>query len=336
MMNHVVAHINGWGSYLPARRVDNDYFSASLDTSDEWIRSRTGILERRFAAAEEYPSDMGAKASLAALERAGFSIDQVDLILVATMSGDYLTPSTAVLLQQQLGSSAPAMDLQAACSGFLYALCTAKAFVESQLYECILVVATEKMSALLDFEDRTTCVLFGDGAAAVLVSAQPKGLKLQQHHLGADGRGAELVMIPGGGSRHPFSMEQLEPKMHHFKMQGRELFKQAVRASEASARLCLASAALEPSALRWLVPHQNNRRMMDAIAKAIGLPNEKVASVVERYGNTSSAGVAIALAELCDQDQVAMGDRLLLSVCGGGLTWGSLLLECASELHHPF
>lgn len=321
------ARIVGTGVYLPPRVVPNSYFESIVDTTDEWIVTRTGIRERRFADEATYPSTMGVKAAEGALERAGVAVADVDLIIVATMSGDYPSPSTAALIQSALGANAAAMDLQAACTGFVYALATAKAYVEAHLARYVLVIATEKMSTLLDFRDRATCVLFGDGAAAAVVGRCGSGLSIGKPQLGCDGTGASLVTVPGGGARHPTTAETLSAGLHFFQMNGKELFKKAVRTAAASAHTVLGGAGLTSADITWFVPHQANWRMMEAIAREIKLPAERVYSVIGKYGNTSAAGIGIALHELLETSPpLLVGQHLLLNGFGGGLTWGSLLL----------
>jgi 3-oxoacyl-[acyl-carrier-protein] synthase-3 len=325
------ARITGTGVFLPPGVYPNSYFEERLETSDEWIFTRTGIRERRFADSTVFPSTMGAAAAKEALVDAAVDIADVDLILVATMSGDYPSPSTAALIQAQLGSTAPAMDVQAACTGFVYALATAKAYVESGIARCVLVIATEKMSSLLDYSDRTTCVLFGDGAAAAVVAKKGSGMQIGVPILGCDGGSAELVIISGGGTRHPTSAETLASGSHFFRMQGKELFKQAARQAAASVIAVLAKEELTAADIEWLVPHQANQRLMEMIAKQLGLSPEKVYSVVANYGNTSAAGIGIALHELLKKNPLHTGQRVLLNAFGGGLTWGSIVLTYLTE-----
>lgn len=327
MADQRTARIIGLGSYLPERVLSNQELEQMVETSDEWIVSRTGMRERRVAAVDEFPSDMGAKAAQQALQACRMSPQEIDMILVATMSPDYLSPSTANLIQAKLQATrAASMDVQAACTGFLYVLSIAKAYVESGLYEHVLVVGTEKMSAFMDYKDRTTCVLFGDGAAAAVVSSKGEGLQIQTICLGSDGQLADLIKIPAGGSRHPASCATLEQRQHYFKMSGNEVFKHAVRRMTAAARECLAKAGLEETEVSWLVPHQANKRIIDAIAKNFHMPEEKVYQTVHKYGNTSASSVAIALDELMKEHNIHEGEHLLLAAFGGGLTWGATIL----------
>ncbi len=322
------ARIIGLGSYLPNHTMTNADMEKIVETTDEWIYTRTGIRSRRIAAEGEYPSTMGLHAAKEALEKAEIGSASLDLIIVATMSGDYPSPSTAALVQDALGAKrAAAMDVSAACSGYVYALATAKAYVESGMARHVLVVAAEKMSSILDFTDRTTCVLFGDGASAAVVSSEGKGLLIGPVKMGADGSLSDLVIIRGGGTRHPASAETLAQGLHYFRMSGKELYKHAVRKAAATAEECLCDAKLPIDKLDWMIPHQANQRMMDAIAKALGMPAEKNYSVVEKYGNTSAAGIGIALTELCKTQQLPRGSHILLNAFGGGFTCAAALLE---------
>lgn len=327
MADRPIARILSVGSYLPERILSNNDLAKMVDTSDEWIVSRTGVSERRLAEENEFPSDMGAKAAVKALAAAGMAADEVELIIVATMTPDYISPSTANLIQAKIqANQAAAMDIQAACSGFLYALSTAKAFIESNMYRNVLVVATEKMSAFIDYEDRSTCVIFGDGATAAVVTSEGPGLNIEAICLGADGRLANLVIIPGGGSRHPSSLDTVNQKLHYFKMSGNEVFKHAVRRMSMAARDCLTKADLKESDISWLVPHQANVRIIDAIAKQFNINENKVYKTLHKYGNTSASSIGIALDELLQQNQLNDGEHLLLVAFGGGLTWGASIL----------
>lgn len=332
MVNRPIARILSVKSYLPRKILTNQDLEKMVDTSDEWIVSRTGMRERRLAEPNEFPSDMGAAAAIKALEAAQISPDKVDMIIVATMSPDYLSPSTANLIQAKLKAThAAAMDIQAACTGFLYALSIAKAFIESNFYKTILVIATEKMSAFIDYKDRSTCVLFGDGAAASVVSDKGPGLKIDTMCLGADGTLADLLKIPAGGSRYPASQETVSQGLHYFKMSGHEVFKHAVRRMTAAARECLEKAGLDESQVSWLIPHQANKRIIDAIAKHFNIAEERVYKTVHKYGNTSASSIAIALDELQEEYMFKEGEHLLLTAFGGGLTWGASVLSKVSQ-----
>lgn len=321
------ARITGLGSYLPKKILTNQDLEKMVDTSDEWIFSRTGIRERRIAAADEFPSDMGAQAAMQALEAAELDPSNVEMIIVATMSPDYISPSTANLIQAKIkADNAAAMDIQAACTGFLYALAMAKSFIESGIYRNVLVIATEKMSAFIDYHDRSTCILFGDGAAAAVVLDKGEGLQVNHICLGSDGQLSDLVKIPAGGSRHPASQKTVETKMHHFNMTGNEVFKHAVRRMGMAARDCLSKAGLKESDLSWLVPHQANKRIIDALAKNFNIDDRKVYQTVHKYGNTSASSIAIALHEMLQEHDLDDGEHILLTAFGGGLTWGASIL----------
>lgn len=327
MANRPTARIIALGSYLPKRILSNNDLEKMVETSDEWIVTRTGMRERRIAAEGEFPSDMGAAAAQKALAACKIAASEIDLIIVATMTPDYISPSTANLIQAKLqANNASAMDIQAACSGFLYALSIAKAYVESGIYRHILVIAAEKMSSFIDYEDRTTCILFGDGAAAAVVASEGEGLIINTICLGSDGQLANLAIIPAGGSRHPASLDTVNQRQHFFKMTGNEVFKHAVRRMSMAARECLSKAGLEESNVSWLVPHQANLRIIDAIAKQFNFPENRVYKTLHKYGNTSASSQAIALDELLKEEKLEKGEHILLTAFGGGLTWGASLL----------
>lgn len=328
MSDRPTARITSIKSYLPERVLTNQDLEKMVDTSDEWIVSRTGMRNRHLAQADEFPSDMGAKAALKALEAVNFPASALDLIVVATMTPDYISPSTAALIQAQIQApQAAALDIQAACTGFLYGISIAKAYIESGMYRNILLIASEKMSAFIDYKDRSTCVLFGDGAAAALISDQGSGLSIETICLGADGSLADLALIPAGGSRLPASEETVTQGLHYFKMTGGEIFKHAVRQMSAAVKECLNRAALDQSQISWLVPHQANKRIIDAIAKQFDLPEERVYKTVHMYGNTSASSIPIALSALSDEHPFEEGEHVLLAAFGGGLTSGAALLS---------
>lgn len=323
------AKILGTGVYLPERVLTNQDLEQMVDTSDEWIVSRTGMKERRIARSDEFTSDMGAKAAMAAIEDAGLSVGDIDFILVATLTPDYQFPSTACLIQQLLGAQrAACLDIQAACTGYLYALSLAKAFVESGAYRHILVVAAEKLSAITNYKDRSTCVLFGDGAAACVVSSEGKGLAIQSVRLGADGEQSQLLVMPAGGCRLPASADTVANQQHYITMAGNELFKHAVRRMEAACKECIDEASLNELDISWVVPHQANIRIIDAIAKRFKhLPMERVYKTVQKYGNTSASSMGIALHESRKEQVLHADEHILLTAFGAGLTWGAALLK---------
>lgn len=323
------AKIIGTGSYLPERVLTNGDLEQMVETTDEWIVSRTGMKERRLASPQEYSSTMGASAARAAIADAGLNPDQIDFIVVATLSPDYIFPSTACLIQDQIGAkSAGAMDIQAACTGYLYALSIAKAWAENGAYKNILVVAPDKLSSITNYKDRSTCILFGDGASACVVSLQGKGLVIETVRLGADGEQAELLMMPGGGCRQPASAESVANDQHYITMAGNEVFKHAVRRMESASKECLEAAGLAEHEIAWVIPHQANIRIIDAMAKRFEhLPAERVFKTVHKYGNTSASSVGIALDELLKENLAKSGEKILLTAFGAGFTWGAAVLH---------
>jgi 3-oxoacyl-[acyl-carrier-protein] synthase-3 len=326
-LKNLKARIVGTGSYLPQQVLSNQDLEKLVETSDEWIFTRTGMKERRIARKDEYASDMGREAALRALEAAGMAPEEIDLILVATLTSDYEFPTTACLIQTQLKAfNAAAMDVKAACTGYVYALSIAKAFIESGTYRNVLVIASEKLSSIVNYKDRNTCVLFGDGASACIVSNQGKGLFIRDVCLGCDGERAELIILPAGGSRQPASAETVANDLHYLQIDGKEVFKHAVRRMESSCKLCLDRLGLVESDISWLIPHQANMRIIEAMAKRFCVPMERVYITIHKYGNTSASSVGIALDELLKEHQMAPGDNLLLTAFGAGLTWGSSVL----------
>lgn len=321
------ARIIGTGSYLPERILTNQDLEKMVDTSDEWIVTRTGMRERRIAGRDEFTSNMGVAASLKALAAAGKTVQDIDLILVATLTPDYVFPSTAALIQKELKAvKAAAFDFQAACTGYLYGLSMAKGFIQSGLFRTVLLVASEKLSSIVNYQDRNTCVLFGDGAAAAVISDEGSGLEIREVCLGADGELAELLMLPAGGCRQPASSETIANKQHYLVMEGKEVFKHAVRRMESAAKDCLDKAKMQESDIDWLVPHQANERIIDAIAKRFSIDEAKVYKTVHKYGNTSASAIAIALDELILEKDVTAGNNILLVAFGAGLTWGASIL----------
>ncbi|MES2272870.1 MAG: beta-ketoacyl-ACP synthase III [Chlamydiota bacterium] len=323
------AQIIGTGSYLPERVLTNSDLEKMVETSDEWILTRTGIKERRIARSDEFTSHMGANAARAAIADAGLVPDQIDFIIVATLSPDFIFPSTACLIQHAIGAKrAGAVDIAAACTGFIYALSMAKAFVETGVYKNVLVIAAEKLSSITNYKDRATCVLFGDGAAACVVSREKKGLSIEIVKLGADGEQAELLMLPAGGCRTPASVDTVANDQHYIKMAGNEVFKHAVRRMEAACKDCLDEVNIQEDQISWVIPHQANMRIIDAIAKRFEtLPPERVYKTVRKYGNTSASSLGIALDELLRGHKVVSGEQILLTAFGSGFTWGAAVLK---------
>lgn len=322
------ARIIGTGSYLPERVLSNHDLEKLVETSDEWIVTRTGMKERRIAREDEFTSDMGAEAARRALRAAGKRSDEIDLILVATLTPDYLFPSTATLIQSLLKApQAAALDFQAACTGYLYGLAMAKSFIESGLYRNILLIASEKLSSIVNYKDRGTCILFGDGASASVISDEGEGFAIREVCLGADGELAELIVLPAGGCRLPASAETVAENKHYISMEGNEVFKHAVRRMESAAKECLEKASMEESEINWLIPHQANARIIDAMAKRFGIDEAKVYKTVHKYGNTSASAIAIALDELIQNQKIHAGENMLLVAFGAGLTWGASILK---------
>jgi 3-oxoacyl-[acyl-carrier-protein] synthase-3 len=301
-----------------------------VDTSDEWIKTRSGIAERRIAAPGENPSDMGAKAAAKALERAGLTPADVDLLIVATMTPDVPFPSTACLLQAKLGlrRDIPCFDVSAACSGFVYALQVARDMMRSGVYRRVLVVGAEKLSSVVDWSDRTTCVLFGDGAGAVLLeTTTEKNVGLLGNLLGADGNNAELLHCVGGGSAAPATTDSLRDGKHFLRMNGKEVFRHAVRVMAESCERVLAKCDVKSEQVAWFIPHQANSRILEAVASQLNVGMDRFPSNLERYGNTSAASIPLALEEAWKDGKIKHGDLVLIVAFGAGLTWGATLLR---------
>jgi len=321
--------ILGTGSYTPERIVTNADMAKIVATSDEWIRTRTGIRERRFAKEVETTSDMAALAATRAIEAAGLDRDAIDLVVVATMTPDMPFPSTACLVQDKVGlNKVTAFDVQAACSGFVYALNIASSMLRGGGYKKALVIGAEKTSSILDFEDRTTCVLFGDGASAAVIGldAQP-GVGILGSVSGADGSNPQLLYQPGGGSAQPSSHESVEARQHFLKMNGKEIFKLAVRVMGQASVDVLENHGYTTADVDLVIPHQANMRIIDSLAKRMAIPMDAFHNNLERYGNTSAASVGIALDEAVRTGRLKSGDLLLLVAFGAGLTWGATLVK---------
>lgn len=316
------------GSYLPERVLTNADLEKTVDTSDEWITERTGIKERRIANGNQAASDLAYEASKVALERAALKAKDIDLIIAATVTGDMPFPSTACILQDKLSAKkAAAFDINAACSGFLYGLYIADGFIRSGMHKRILVVGTEVLSKITDWNDRTTCVLFGDGAGAVIVEPTDEDRGIISMSINSDGSMWELLYLPGGGSRYPASKDSVDGRLHYIKMKGNETFKFAVRTLEDLVVKILKENKLKPSQLSLLIPHQANLRIIQATADRLGIPMDKVLVNLDRYGNTSAASIPIALDEALSNGRIKDGDYILLEAFGGGITWASALIK---------
>ncbi|MES2308158.1 MAG: beta-ketoacyl-ACP synthase III [Verrucomicrobiota bacterium] len=322
------SRIAGTGAYLPARIMTNADLEKIVDTSDAWIVERTGIKERRIAADDEFTSDMGAKAGRQALEMANLKPEQVDLIIVATFTPDNQCPSTACRIQHALGAKkAGAFDLNAVCSGFLYALVVADQFIVSGLYQNVLVIGSDKNSAVLNWKDRNTCVLFGDGAGAVLLQSSQEGRGLLVSDLGSDGGSADILTVSAGGCRIPLTPENVSTGANTLYMEGREVFKRAVNGMNVSTTQCLKTAGVTADSIKWVVPHQANLRIIDALAQRLDIPRDRIYVNLDRYGNMSAACIPVALHDLNVAKKVNRGDLVLMTAFGGGLTWASAILE---------
>lgn len=321
------ARITGTGSYAPAKVLTNVDLESMVATSDEWIAERTGIRARRVAGAGEACSDLAIKAAQRALDAASIGAVDLDMILLATCTGDYPLPATACLIQHQLGATrAAACDLSAACCGFVYALSVADAYVRTGMRH-VLVVGSEVMSAITDWTDRNTCILFGDGAGAVVVGASKGEHGILSTHLRSDGALWELIAVPGGGSRLPPSEKVVTEKLNCIKMKGNETFKVAVRTLEEIARETLAANNIKIEDIDLYIPHQANVRILKAVSDRLGLPLEKVMLNLDRYGNTSAASIPIALDEAVREGRIKEGSLVMLGAFGAGLTWASALIR---------
>ena len=320
--------IAGVGSYVPAKVLTNADLEKMVNTTDEWITSRTGIKERHLAAKDEFTSDLGTKAALKAMARAGVVAEQIDLIVVATITPDMPFPSTAALVQRKIGAyRAAAFDLEAACSGFIYALEVAQQFIMSRTYDTVLVIGAEKLSSIVDWEDRNTCVLFGDGAGAAVLRNRANAHGLLTAVMGADGRKADLLFMAAGGSRCPATAESVAGRLHFLRMEGKETFKNAVQAMQTAAVEALRRCEIDISRIKLIIPHQANVRIIHAVAERLGAKPEQLFINLHKFGNTSAASVAIALDEAVQSGRVQPGDLLLLVVFGAGLTWGAAVIE---------
>jgi 3-oxoacyl-[acyl-carrier-protein] synthase-3 len=321
------ATITGVGSSLPPRLVPNSWFEARVDTTDEWIRSRTGIEARHFADDGVVTSDLAVEAARIALRTTGIPAEQLDMIVCASVTGDTPFPATAVWVQEKLGLSCPAFDVNAACAGFSYGLATATAFVESGMADTVLLIGAEVYSRILDFTDRQTCVLFGDGAGATVIQASDRP-GIEGTVLGADGTAAEILLVPAGGSREPASAETVAASRHRIQMpNGREVFKRAVTEMAASCREVLEKNGHSPDDVDLLIPHQANARIMVAVAERLGIPLERAVVDVAEVGNTSAASIPIALDRAYRAGRIHEGDLVLFTSFGAGLTWGATAIR---------
>lgn len=325
-MNGIPVGILGTGMYVPDRVLTNQELEQMVETNDEWIVTRTGIRERRIAAEHQATSDLAVEAAREALKNAGITAEQLDLIVVATITPDMAFPSTACIIQEKLGAKkAAAFDLSAACSGFIYGLANASNFIANGMYKYALVIGAECLSKITDYTDRNTCILFGDGAGAVVLGEVEEGRGFKSFELGADGAGGELLKVCGG-SRNPLSQELLDQRSHYIYMEGREVFKFAVRIMGSAAEESLRKAGMDKNDIDYLVPHQANIRIIQSALQRLELSEDKCVVNVDRYGNVSAGSIPIALAEADRENRFKKGDRLVLVGFGGGLTWGASTL----------
>ncbi|MBN2541671.1 ketoacyl-ACP synthase III [bacterium] len=328
-MNQLVkSKIEGIGKAIPSRVLTNFDLEKMVDTSDEWIIKRTGIRERRILAEDELCSDLAVKASLSAIENAGLTPADIDLIMVATVTPDMPFPSTACLVQSKIGArDIPAYDFSAGCTGFIYGLIMADNFLKTKYCNHVLLVGVEILSRIVDWEDRSTCVLFGDAAGAVVVGNSNNDSGVLSTYMSANGSLADLLYMPGGGSKFPATKESVENKLHCLKMEGNEVFKAAVNAMKESALVALDRANIKKEQVDWLIPHQANIRIIDFLRRSLKMPEEKVVVTIDKLGNTSAASVPTAMAVAVEDGRIKEGDLVLLVAFGAGFTWGSVLLR---------
>ncbi len=326
------AHVTGWGRYAPAQVLTNADLARIVDTSDEWITSRTGIRERRVAAAHETTASMGAVAGLRAIRTAGIEPDEIDLILLATLTPDYWMPATAALVKEAIGNTrATAMDVMAACSGFVYAFATGQAYIQAGLARHVLVIGSETLTRFLDYTDRSTCILFGDGAGAVVLSASDEpggslGIKLT-----TEPQGAYMIWLPAGGAKAPPSTGTIARGEHFVRMEGNQTYRFATKTMATTALDSIRQSGLQPDDIDLFIPHQANFRIIEAVAKGLDLPMDKMFVNLDRYGNTSAASVPIALAEAVNEGRVKVGDHVTMVAFGAGFTSGAVTVEWTAD-----
>ncbi|MGA1932879.1 beta-ketoacyl-ACP synthase III [Arcobacter sp. YIC-464] len=322
------------GAYIPPKIMTNADFEKIIDTSDEWITKRTGIKERRISEENEASSDLGAKAAEVAIERAGIAKEDIDMVICATVTPDYLCmPSTACLIASKLDlPPVQAYDISAACTGFVYAVSVAKAFIESGMKKNVLIIGAETYTSILDYTDRGTCFIFGDGAGAAIISAtDDKSEAIVDVNCSSDGNYDDLIKTPGGGSKHPCSQEVVEQKMACIKMKGNETFKLAVKTLTADVEVMMKKHNITNSDIDHFIPHQANYRIISAVGKALGLNDEQTVVTVDKYGNTSAASIPMAMNYAYEQGKIKKGDKILFDAFGAGLTWGSAYFPFAPK-----
>ena len=326
------AHVTGWGRYVPSQVLSNADLERIVDTNDEWIVSRTGIRERRVAAADETTASMGAVAGLRAIHAAGIDPKDIDLILLATLTPDYWMPSTAALVKEAIGNQkAAAMDVAAACSGFVYGFATAQAWIESGLAKHVLVIGAELLTRFLDYTDRGTCILFGDGAGAAVLSASEEPGGALGIELTTEPQGAYMIWLPAGGAKSPPSAETIARGEHFIRMEGKETYRFATKTLASTALESVRKSGLEPDDIKLFIPHQANIRIIEAVAKGLDLPMDRMFTNVDKYGNTSAASVPIAMAEAVNEGHVEVGDRITIVAFGAGFTSGAVTIEWTAD-----
>ncbi len=329
------AKFHSIGAFVPSKILSNEDLEKMVDTSDEWILKRTGIKERHIAGDNEVTSDMAAKASKIAIERAGLELEDIDLVVCATVTPDYFNmPATACIISDKIGiKNVQAFDISAACSGFVYALSIAKAFIESGMKKHVLIIGAEKFSSLVDYTDRSTCILFGDGAGAAVISATDnKDEAIVDIHASADGSYADFLVTPAPGSVNPVSQKVIDEGLNFVQMKGNETFKLAVKTLTKDVKSILAKNGIESKDIPHFIPHQANYRIIKAVGDALKMTEEQVVLTVEKYGNTSAASIPMAINDIYESGRLKKGEMMLLDTFGGGLTWASALLPFAGEL----
>lgn len=327
--------ISGLGSYIPEDILSNFDLSKMVDTNNDWIVERTGIHERRIAKQDIAASDLATNAAIKALEDAKATPEEIDLIIVATATPDYIFPATACIVQKNIGATkAAAFDMSVGCSGFVYALVTGSNFIQNGIYQKVLVIGAENLSKIVNWEDRNTCILFGDGAGACVLERCEDGYGILSYELGSDGSGGDVLIIPAGGSRMPATAETVNNKLHTISMDGKEVFKFAVRVMEKASLNALEKANLELDELDFLVPHQANIRIIDAAIKKLKIDKDKVCVNLNKYGNMSSASIPVSLDEVVKANRIKKGDNVVLVAFGAGLTWGSVAIKWNREVEN--
>jgi 3-oxoacyl-[acyl-carrier-protein] synthase III len=328
----VRAHVTGWGRYVPAQILTNADLERMVETNDEWIVARTGIRERRVAAADETTASMASVAALRAIHTAGIDAADIDMIVLATLTPDYWMPSTAALVKEAIGNQkAAAMDVSAACSGFVYAFATAQAYISSGMARHVLVIGAELLTRFLDYTDRSTCILFGDGAGAVVLSASTEPGGSLAVELTTEPQGAYMIWLPAGGAKSPPSAETIARGEHYIRMEGRETYRFATKTMATTALESVRKAGLQPDDIALFIPHQANVRIVEAVAKGLDLPMDRMYVNLDRYGNTSAASVPIALAEAVAEGRIGVGDNVTMVAFGAGFTSGAVTVEWTAD-----